>query len=86
MFLRLTFLDLSILKKFKIILEQIIQTVKGQDNYGNRIFFLTFPVFLCGKLEKIIFTIRKNIFFSRINLKWYFVTEIVLTYCEKKLF
>jgi hypothetical protein len=25
--------------KFKITLEHIIQTVKGQDNYGNRIFF-----------------------------------------------
>ena len=36
---RLTFLGLSTLEKFKITLEQIIQTVKGQDNYGNRIFF-----------------------------------------------
>ena len=25
--------------KFKITLEQIIQAVKGQDNYGNRISF-----------------------------------------------
>ena len=49
----------------KITLEQIIQTVKGQNNYGNRIFFLTFPVFSCGKMEKIIFPTRKNIFPSR---------------------
>ena len=34
----MTFLGLSTLEKFKITLEQIIQTVKGQDNYGN-IFF-----------------------------------------------
>ena len=27
------------LKNFKITLEQIFRTVKGQDNYGNRIFF-----------------------------------------------
>ena len=39
MFLRLTFLGISTLEKFKFTLEQIIQTVKGQDNYGNRIFF-----------------------------------------------
>ena len=38
MFLKFTFLGLSTLEKFKITLEQIIQTVKGQDNYGN-IFF-----------------------------------------------
>ena len=35
----MTFLGLSTLEKFKITLEQIIRTVKGQDNYGNRIFF-----------------------------------------------
>ena len=29
----MTFLGLSTLEKFKITLEQIIQTVKGQDNY-----------------------------------------------------
>ena len=46
----------------KITLEQIIQTVKGQENYGNRIFLLTFPVFSCGKMEKIFFQTRKNIF------------------------
>ena len=33
MFLRFTFLGLRTLEKFKITLEQIIQTVKGQDNY-----------------------------------------------------
>ena len=49
--LQITFLDLSTLEKFKITLEQIIQTViAGQDNYGNRIFLLTLPVFLCGKI------------------------------------
>ena len=36
--------------------------MKGQDNYGNRIFFLTFPVFSCRKMEKIFFPTRKNIF------------------------
>ena len=46
------------------LLKQIIQTVKGQDN-GNRIYFLTFSVFSCGKMEKIIFPTRKNIFPSR---------------------
>ena len=35
----LTFLGLITLEKFKITLEQIIQTVKGHNNYGNRIFF-----------------------------------------------
>ena len=40
--------------KFLRSLEQFIQTVKGQKNLGNRMFF--------------------------------FVTKIVLTYCEKKLF
>ena len=35
MFLRYTYLDLRTLEK-KITQEQIIQTVKGQDNYGNR--------------------------------------------------
>ena len=49
----------------KITLEQIIQTVKGQDNYGNRIFFLTFPVFSCGKMGKKDFPTRKNIFPTR---------------------
>ena len=39
MFLRFTFLGLSTLENFKIALEQIIQKVKGQDNYGSRIFF-----------------------------------------------
>ena len=63
MFLRFTFLGLSTLEKFKIALEQIIQTVKGQDNYGNRIFFLTFPVFLCGKMGKIIVP-NGNFFFQ----------------------
>ena len=43
MFLRLTFLGLSTLEKFKIKLEQIIQTVKGQEKYGN-IFFQFFQV------------------------------------------
>ena len=38
MFLRFTFLGLSNLEKFKITQEQIIQTVKGQENYGNRTF------------------------------------------------
>ena len=52
MFLRFTFLGLSTLENFKITLEQIIRTVKGQDNYGNRIFFLTFPIFSCGKMGK----------------------------------
>jgi hypothetical protein len=40
MFFNFTFLGLSALKKIKSALEQIIQTVKGQDNYGNRIVFL----------------------------------------------
>ena len=39
--------------------------MKGQDNSGNRLFFLTFPVFSCGKMEKRIFPTRKNIFPSR---------------------
>ena len=44
MFLRFTFLGLSTLEKFKITLEQIIQTVKGQNNYGNNIPFSTLLV------------------------------------------
>ena len=39
MFLRFTFLGLRTLEKSKITLGQIIQKVKGQDNYGKRIFF-----------------------------------------------
>ena len=42
MFLRLTFLGLSTLEKFKITLEQIFLTV-GQNNYGNKI---PFPLIL----------------------------------------
>ena len=41
--------------------------MKGQDNYGNRIFFLTFPVFSCGKMEKIIFPSR-TIFFQPVKI------------------
>ena len=62
MFLRFTFLGLSTLENFKITLEQIIRTVKGQDNYGNRIFFLTFPIFSCGKMGKKIFHLGKIFF------------------------
>ena len=39
MFSRFFFLGLITQEKFKITLEQTIQTVKGQDNSGNRIFF-----------------------------------------------
>ena len=45
MFLRFTFLGLSTMENFKIVLEQIIQTVKGEVNYGNRIFFKLFLSF-----------------------------------------
>jgi hypothetical protein len=58
----ITFLGLSTLEKFKITLEQIIQTVKGQHIYGNRIFFLTFRVFSCGKMEKIFFQVEQFFF------------------------
>ena len=45
MFLRFTVLGLSTLENFKITLEQIIQTVKGQNNYGNRLLFRLFRFF-----------------------------------------
>ena len=70
MFLRFTFLGLSTLENFKITLEQIIQTVKGQNNYGNRIFFQLFLSFHVEKWEKK-FPTRKNIFPRR---KFFFPT------------
>ena len=62
MFLRFSFLGLSTLDKFKITLEQIIQTVKGQGNYGNRIFFKLFLSFFVWKNGKNIVLRRTNFF------------------------
>jgi hypothetical protein len=66
MFLRLTFIDLSTLEKFKITLEQVIQTVKVRTIVVTE-YFLTFPVFSyvrsfekCGLLK--FGKIRKNNF------------------------
>ena len=44
--------------------------MEGQDNYGNRIFFLTFPVFPCGKMEKkSFFQMEKKNHFSTLQRK-----------------
>ena len=60
----ITFIGLSTLEKFKITLEQIIQTMKGQDNYGNRIFFQLFLSFRVEKWEKKISHQIGKIFFQ----------------------
>ena len=51
--------DSLFLEKFKITLEQIVQTVKGQE-IMVRISLLTFPVFSCGKWKKKIFVQIKH--------------------------
>ena len=79
-------------KKFSRSLEQFLLTV-GQNNFGNylqcgtitkkivtSIFFSPFSFLffeiLCKRKEH--YSMKRN--------NWYFVTKIVLTYCEKKLF
>ena len=75
---KFTFLDLNTLEKFKI--KQIIQTVIGRDNYGNRIFFSLTCVFVWNGKNN--FPNGKNNFPNRTGI----LLPFVLTYCNNNFF